>query len=60
MAGVQYADDWQTCSKTSANVCMLVKRESGSFARAVSTTCSIAQESVGTLSRKEGGEALLC
>jgi hypothetical protein len=60
MAGVQYADDWQTCPKTSANVWMLVKRESGSFARAVSTTCSTAEGRIETLLCKGGGEAWLC
>src|ERR1700694_629390 len=50
----------QACSKALAKACTLPKRRCGSFARAVSTTCSSSGEMVGIFSDKGGGGIRIC
>src|SRR5437764_2549117 len=51
---------WLACSRAVAKAWMLRKRCCGSFARAISTTCSTSEGMVGTFVRKGGGEANIC
>ena len=52
--------NWLACSRAVANASTLMKRFSGSLARAMSNTCSTSLETFGTLSRRGGRGASIC
>src|SRR5437868_589576 len=54
------ASAWLACSSAVANAFTLTKRCFGSFANAVSTTCSTSAVIVGTFLRKDGGGVNAC
>src|SRR6266446_5020360 len=54
------AEVWLACSRAVAKAWTLAKRWRGSFASAVSITCSTAGGMLGTFWRKGGGGAITC
>src|SRR5215471_7973380 len=54
------ARDWHASSRAWAKACACSKRDCGSLARALSTTCSSADEIVGILVCKSGGGTDRC